>query len=354
MYNKINKRFMKKQHTTNISVALCTYNGQDYINEQISSILSQTKKVDEIVICDDCSSDNTVQIIKRIQKKYPNLIRLYQNKNNKGYRKNFDDCYRMCKGEYVFSCDQDDIWNKNKVEKIMNSFKKDTVLVFTDAALIDKNGKEIGQSLWENLGIEYKTICNIEEYKRTIKKRFVVTGATMAFRKSMYNQVNVCEYTCEHDALIAFVAPIFGNVVALNEKLTKYRRHGKNTTVIGPINKEAPIKKRTISEKLKLNFTHIKGNGRYFRFECPLIMLKPVYNITKNHNDAYSNSYNEEYSYFNSLFKMSKMNRLLSVVYLTIFICNKNNRRGYKKYKPFETIPIIKDYTYFLLARDYQ
>lgn len=336
-----------------ISVALCTYNGEDYLKEQLLSILNQTIRVDEIVICDDCSKDDTVLIIKEFIEKYPNLIRFYQNDVNLGYRKNFDKCYRLCKGEYVFSCDQDDIWNNNKVEKIINAFYEKTVLVFTNATLIDKNSNNIGKSLWDYLGINYNTISNTEEFKKAIKQRFIVTGATMAFRKSMYDQMEVCGYTCEHDALIAYAAPIFGEVVAINEELTKYRRHDKNATAIESVVNEI-IENRSIMDKLKLNFSEIKGNGRYYRFSYPRDLLEPIYHISKNYNDDYSKSYNEPFLYFDSLYKMSKMNRLLSICYLTIFICNKKNRKGYKLYKNEETIPIIKDYVYFLFARDYQ
>ena len=340
----------------NISVALCTYNGEDYLRQQLASILSQTMAVDEIVICDDCSNDNTVLIINEFKEKYPNLIRLYQNDSNLGYRRNFDKCYRLCKGEYIFSCDQDDIWNDNKVERIFKTFKEDIMLVFTNASIIDKNGNDVGYTLWDIILLDYNQVSNIEAFKETIQNRFVVTGATMAFRKSMYDKVEVCRYTLEHDALIARVAPIFGNVIAINDKLIKYRRHGKNATAIEKVyNKRTLISKnRTIMDKIKLNFSEIIGNGRHFRFAYPFELLDPVYQVSKNYNDDYSRKYNESYAYFNSLYKMSKMNRLLSVCYLTAFILNKSNRDDYKKYKGEETFPIFKDYVYFLFSKGYE
>ena len=337
----------------NISVALCTYNGEDYLRQQLISILNQTMAVDEIVICDDCSSDNTVLIINEFKEKYPKLIRFYQNDTNLGYRRNFDNCYRLCKGEYIFSCDQDDIWNDNKVEKIFNTFKENTMLVFTNASIIDKNGNDVNKTLWGILELDYNSISNNEVFKETIRKRFVVTGATMAFRKSMYDKIEICSYTYEHDALIARVAPIFGEVIAINEKLIKYRRHGKNATIIEEVYEEIP-KKRTIIDKLKLNYSKIISNGRYSRFAYPCELLEPVYHISKNYDNDYSRSYNEPFLYFDSLYKMSKMNRLKSICCLTKFICNKDNRDAYKKYKGKETFPIIKDYVYFLFARGYQ
>ena len=92
---------------------MTTYNGQKFIREQIESILCQSMHVDEIVICDDCSTDNTVEILKE----YP--VRLFVNKTNLGFKRNFKQAMEFCKGDYIFLCDQDDIWENDKVEKLI-------------------------------------------------------------------------------------------------------------------------------------------------------------------------------------------------------------------------------------------
>ena len=99
-----------------ISVAMTTYNGEKYVKEQLESILEQTKPVDEIVIMDDKSTDETVEIIKKIQEKSEVNIILEVNKENVGYIENFRRAIKKTKCYIIFLCDQDDVWYKGKVE----------------------------------------------------------------------------------------------------------------------------------------------------------------------------------------------------------------------------------------------
>ena len=105
-----------------LSVAMCTYNGEQHVNEQLESILKQTMTVDEIIICDDGSTDKTIQIIEQFQMNFPNIITLHRNSFNLGSNKNFEKAITLCSGDYIFLSDQDDIWKINKVEKIIQSF----------------------------------------------------------------------------------------------------------------------------------------------------------------------------------------------------------------------------------------
>ena len=98
-----------------ISVALCTYNGETFIDQQINSILNQTLKVDEIVVCDDISKDNTIKIIQEYSLKFPDIFKIYINESNIGSVKNFEKAISLCTGEIIFLSDQDDVWELNKV-----------------------------------------------------------------------------------------------------------------------------------------------------------------------------------------------------------------------------------------------
>ncbi len=105
------------------SVALCTYNGETYIAEQLDSILSQTLPVSEIIICDDRSSDGTVKILKDYSEKHPDIIKIYENPENLGYVGNFEKAMSLCKGDVVFLCDQDDRWYPHKNEYMTRIFE---------------------------------------------------------------------------------------------------------------------------------------------------------------------------------------------------------------------------------------
>lgn len=123
-----------------ISVAMATFNGQDYIKDQLNSIIFQDEKVDEIIIVDDCSSDDTVKISKEILKNSEIDYKLIINSENKGVFYTFYQAIKYCTGELVFLSDQDDVWRKNKVKKILQKFKDDSeiCLVFSNSLIFKK------------------------------------------------------------------------------------------------------------------------------------------------------------------------------------------------------------------------
>jgi len=137
--NPLPARIKNNRYPKNISVALCTYNGMAYLGQQLRSILNQTVNVNEIIICDDASTDKTWQLIKTWQKNHPQVIKAVQNEDNLGYTKNFEKAISLCTGEIIFLSDQDDIWYEYKVEKILDEFLSNTKceMVVTDAEVVD-------------------------------------------------------------------------------------------------------------------------------------------------------------------------------------------------------------------------
>lgn len=104
------------------SVALCTFNGEKYISEQIESILNQTSPIDEIVVCDDGSTDKTIDILNDYQTKYPSVFKIFKNEENLGFIKNFEKAILLCTQDIILLSDQDDVWETNKVEVLKNEF----------------------------------------------------------------------------------------------------------------------------------------------------------------------------------------------------------------------------------------
>ena len=118
-----------------ISVCMATYNGESYISAQINSILLQLDSDDEIVIIDDCSSDETRKIILDFSDK---RIKLFVNKYNMGPVYSFQRALHLSRGEFIFLADQDDVWKKNKVKKIMEAFSDSSnALIVHDAIVVD-------------------------------------------------------------------------------------------------------------------------------------------------------------------------------------------------------------------------
>src|SRR4030095_10826576 len=131
------------------SVAMCTYNGARYVGEQLDSIASQTRPPDELVVCDDRSSDETVQIVEQFAASAKFPVSLEVNSQNLGSTKNFEKAIEICEGDLIALADQDDVWVPSKLEIIEREF--DAVpasgLVFTDAEVVDKNLRPLGVRL---------------------------------------------------------------------------------------------------------------------------------------------------------------------------------------------------------------
>lgn len=123
-----------------VSVAMCTYNGANYIEEQLLSIFGQTKYVDEIVICDDQSTDDTVGLIRHLAERFPGRIRLFINEERLHVSANFEKAILLCKGDFIFLSDQDDVWHANKVETLCNwlFLHPDKDVVFSNTRIVDK------------------------------------------------------------------------------------------------------------------------------------------------------------------------------------------------------------------------
>ena len=107
-----------------ISVVMATFNGGKYLQEQLKSILEQSLEPDEIIICDDCSTDNTADVIRSMKKMSKIPIHFWNNKEHLGYGQNFRQAINRASGDIIFLCDQDDVWVKNKIELCMDIFNK--------------------------------------------------------------------------------------------------------------------------------------------------------------------------------------------------------------------------------------
>lgn len=218
------------------SVALCTYNGELYIREQLQSIFSQTQKVDEIIICDDVSTDNTVKIVQDLQATVHIPIKIYINSQNIGSLKNFQKAINLCSNEIIFLADQDDLWEKEKVQVFVRYFMQnpDIDVISSSGNLYDgKNIVTDRTSVWDipvflqDIGIMRP---NYFEIISSISN--IATGATMALRKSFRDKIFELPVinNMHHDEWIALIAARKDRYLFITEKLTNYRVH-KNQQV---------------------------------------------------------------------------------------------------------------------------
>jgi glycosyltransferase involved in cell wall biosynthesis len=211
---------------------MCTYNGARFLPAQLESILAQSRKPDQIVICDDCSTDETRAVLQKFEKQSPELILLRFNKKNLGSVKNFEQAIGLCNGEVIALSDQDDVWRPDKLQLIAEAFKKQsTGLVFSDAELVDENLTPLNRRMWNEVGFDEhkKKLLRSGRALEVLLPGWTVTGATMAFRTGFKN---IClpvpdRIAMIHDGWIALTIAAVADVVALDEPLIQYRQHNR-------------------------------------------------------------------------------------------------------------------------------
>lgn len=210
-----------------ISVALCTFNGGHFIGPQLESILGQSLPPQEVIICDDASSDNTVDIVKRIASKCSTDINIILNKPQLGCIKNFEKAIQQTTGDIIFLSDQDDFWFKEKIATMLEPFQHDeTGLVYCNAILTDDALRPTGCSLF---GCRRHMHINEQRFAHQLVAGVGVNGCTMAFRSSLKELILPISKEWGHDHWIAFIAHAVMGSRALDTPLMFYRRHENNS-----------------------------------------------------------------------------------------------------------------------------
>jgi len=217
---------------TLISVCIATYNGERFIKQQLESILNQLGSNDEIIISDDSSTDNTLNIIREFD---DSRIHVYVENKFRSPISNFEFCISKAQGDIIFLSDQDDLWMPTKVEEVCSVFQKNCLvsLVSSNAMVIDENNEVIKNRFFQhNFKFTSSIIQNI------IKNRFL--GCTLAFRGSMKNRILPFPPRLPmHDMWIGIICKLFGDVYFIDKPLIAYRRHASNFT---PKSHASPIK----------------------------------------------------------------------------------------------------------------
>jgi glycosyltransferase involved in cell wall biosynthesis len=225
-----------------VSIALCSHNGGKFIGEQLKSIQEQSFKPNEIIICDDNSSDNTLEIIKQFSKVLP--IKLHQNIPALGTIKNFEYAISLCSGDIIFLCDQDDYWLAHKVEKLVKYLGENATqeVVFSNAIIVDEQLQPSDLTMWDRVRFLDEEITDWNKGKALdillIGNR--VTGCTVAIRNSFAKKAipfpTHIHPNFIHDGWIAILASLTNQIGFVEESLVWYRQHDKQQ--VGIVEKE--------------------------------------------------------------------------------------------------------------------
>lgn len=218
-----------------INILMATYNGEEYIKQQIESLFNQTIQDFILNVCDDHSTDSTYEILLKYAKQYPDKIHVSQNSQNSGSAKgNFFELMLRNQDDYIMLCDQDDVWLPNKIEISLSAIQKremvagkqTPILLHTDLCVVDKDLHMVNPSLNHmlDLHVEFGTLAS-QIVQNTI------TGCTTMYNRALAELIKKPPFCIMHDWWIGLVATAFGEKIYLPEATILYRQHDRN--VIG-------------------------------------------------------------------------------------------------------------------------
>lgn len=275
------------------SVAICTYNGEKYIREQIDSILNQTQKIDEIIVCDDRSSDKTIAILEEYALANPNLFRIYINEVNLRSVKNFEKAIELCTGDIIFLSDQDDAWIPEKVAEYVDYFNQNAnikVIASNGYCINDDSQIEEKYAIWEVPQFLKEKGATYDYFSIINYVSNLATGASMAFRKEIIADILPIPIVknFHHDEWITIVASRNNEFVLLNKKYFYYRTH--NTQQVGGV-----FYDKTETEKRKLTevFDIHDQNTTFINFKIKL--KKYIVSYKKNQNLVNANTKHNDF-----------------------------------------------------------
>ena len=218
---------------------MATYNGAKFIREQIDSILNQTIQDFELVICDDCSEDDTLSILKEYAKN-DSRVQVYENGCNLGFKNNFENVIRKCKGEYIALSDQDDIWLPNHLEILLNQMTGETQLVCGSPIFVNERNEELPKK-YDYLKKDFVADNDEDMARHIFLCRSTFQGASMLLKKSFLNiALPIPKGANFHDSWFAALACFAGGLEFIDEPVMRYRRFEKAVT--SSTMKQSPIR----------------------------------------------------------------------------------------------------------------
>lgn len=262
-----------------VSIALCTYNGERHLLRQLETLAAQSVLPNEVVICDDASSDASVQIAQDFARTAPFSVHIHLNTQNLGYIKNFEKAISLCTQDIVFMCDQDDLWATEKIERIVEIFDTDsgTGLVLHDFCWIDESDQPWPGPI-DTYGIQKLSSAQLaQEIKDNSISVFMEPyprawcGCMMAFRRT-YNQIILPIFPGKghDDWILKILAPVT-QTCFITAPLVHYRMHSHNTN-------RRDLEPRTISYlwgRFIKNLAHlVKGHSKRHFYKLILSRLQ--------------------------------------------------------------------------------
>lgn len=277
-----------------IDILLATYNGEKFVKEQIESILNQTYENFNLIISDDASTDNTLNILEEYEKK-DTRIKVFKKEKNKGLIDNFEFLLKNVTSDYFMFSDQDDIWKKDKIEKSINKLKEENSgLVYTDLEIVDEKLNVIYPSYWKYKQI-YKKIIKYNNFEALYLNNFV-TGCTILAKSKYIKDILPLPRNSKfvlHDYWTALIISAKDKISYVEEPTIQYRQHKNNR--VGSSRK---------SDQLE-NFEDLRNLFIRVKIEHFEVFKENIEKIKTKESSKYTN---EALKYFENLKKVKYIN----------------------------------------------
>jgi glycosyltransferase involved in cell wall biosynthesis len=217
-----------------VSVALCTYNGERFLAEQLASIRRQTRVPEEVVIRDDRSTDGTARIVEAFARDYSGTVDFAVNPRRLGVTANFEAALAATTGELILLSDQDDVWFPERVASALHAFEADPelFLLFADARLVDAGGRPLGSTVLQALGVSAaeRRLFRSGRAFDVLAKRSMALGASSCLRRTVLRDALPIPSSWMHDEWVALIAAARGRVRCVEDPVIDYRQHDANVT----------------------------------------------------------------------------------------------------------------------------
>lgn len=277
-----------------IDILLATYNGEKFVKEQIESILNQTYENFNLIISDDASTDNTLNILEEYEKK-DTRIKVFKKERNEGLIDNFEFLLKNVTSDYFMFSDQDDIWKKDKIEKSINKLKEENSgLVYTDLEIVDEKLNVIYPSYWKYKQI-YIKIIKYNNFEALYLNNFV-TGCTILAKSKYIKDILPLPRNSKfvlHDYWTALIISAKDKISYVEEPTIQYRQHKNNR--VGSSRK---------SDQLE-NFEDLRNLFIRVKIEHFEVFKENIEKIKTKESSKYTN---EALKYFENLKKVKYIN----------------------------------------------
>jgi len=212
-----------------VSVALCTFNGSGpHLEAQLASLANQSRRPDELVVGDDCSSDETLGVLRRFAESVDFEVKIHVNPERLGIHGNFEQTFGRCTGDVIFPCDQDDAWEPDKIQHQLTAFANaDVTMCICQSMVCDASLKTSGQTVFDQQRVTRAMRSDIAagDGLKTFIRHNVAPGHAMAFRSSLVGTICPIPVTCVYDQWVALIASSMGRTAFVDRPLLRYRIH---------------------------------------------------------------------------------------------------------------------------------